>query len=80
MENKYIKNNKDLECFLDLYSQELYNIKSEALSLYTEIHSKPKSYWDENKSQFNLAMKKIKNIESNNQSLEECQRDCVHSL
>ena len=80
MENKYIKNNKDLECFLDLYSQELQNIKSEALNLYTEIHSKPKSYWIKNKSKLNLAMQKIKDIEINNQSLQECQRDCVHSV
>ena len=71
---------KNIDCYLELYSQEINKLIEESTYLYEKINSKPISYWEFNKQDYNNILKQIKDIETSGEALLTCKNDCVADL
>ena len=69
-----------IDCYLELYSKEIHNLIEESTHLYEKVNSKPISYWQSNKKEYNNILNQIEDIEISGKALLTCKNDCIASL
>jgi len=81
MEGKNINNMKNqVNCYLELYVEQLNILKEKAFNLYCELFSKPEDYWRKNKHEFTDLYNNIQKLNYEKKALQECKNDCISSL
>ena len=71
---------ENINCYLELYSTEIHNLIQESTYLYNKINSKPISYWELNKSEYNNILNQINEIKTSEKALLDCKNDCIAGL
>ena len=70
----------DIDCYLELYSEQINNLIEEASVLYKELYSKPKKYWNTHQEAYYCILNQIDNIENESKALLDCKNDCIADL
>lgn len=69
-----------INCYLDLYINELNLLKEKALDLYCELFSKSEDYWRKNKHEFADLYNNIQKLNYEKKALQDCKNDCISNL
>lgn len=69
-----------INCYLELYINELNVLKEKALNLYSELFSKPEDYWRKNKHEFTDLYNNIQKLNYEKKVLQDCKNDCISNL
>ena len=71
---------EEINCYLELYSNEMHNLIQESTNLYIKINSKPESYWEKNNKELKKILNQIEEIETSGKALLTCKNDCIADL
>lgn len=71
---------EEINCYLELYSNEIHNLIQESTNLYIKINSKPESYWKKNNKELKKILNQIEEIETSGKALLTCKNDCIADL
>lgn len=78
MESKNMKN--DIDCYLELYSEQIKSLIEEASDLYKQLYSKPENYWNTHQEDYYIILNQIDNIAKESKVLLDCKNDCIINL
>jgi len=70
----------DIDCYLELYSQQINKLIEKASDLHKELYSKPKMYWSIHKESYYNILNQIDGIEIESKALLDCKKDCIANL
>lgn len=70
----------DIDCYLELYSEQINNLIEEASGLYKKLYSKPKKYWSIHREAYCNILNQIGDIENESKVLLDCKKDCIANL
>lgn len=70
----------DIDCYLELYSQQIKNLIEQAGDLYKQLYSKPENYWIVHQEDYNNILNQIDDIQNESELLLTCKNDCIANL
>jgi len=70
----------DIDCYLELYSQQINKLIEKASDLHKELYSKQKMYWSIHKESYYNILNQIDGIEIESKALLDCKKDCIANL
>lgn len=73
-------NSQDINTVLDIYEEEIYNLKNQTKLLANKFLSKSKDYWSENLVEFTGLTDALLDIQNKRKSLDDYKQDAILSL
>lgn len=80
MENRIMSSLKDIDSVLDVYQEEILELKKQTKLIANQFLSKSKNYWSENSLEFSSLIDELLEIQNARKSLDDYKQDAILSL
>jgi len=80
MENRTMSLLEDIDSVLDIYQEEIKDLKQQTRLIADQFLSKSKNYWSENSLEFSKLVDNLLDIQNQRKSLDDYKQDAILSL